>query len=252
MTPFHSQPAREHLQSAERHTATSEIHYTTKADSTKADSTKAEDSCPRRKSSKSGSSKNGGESVEIESRPPPGVFKYTSSADSTRAPPALLLDNDCYSTQPPRTAQGAFIDERPMTTISIVKPILLSRGPQCTGHKITKHGRRPMPPLLRIESESELRSIQKASQSSELELRCHMKLQSSQISNPDLELLTVEHCKNPYYTNKRSSSSSLRTHCFQRKRRNTSTTDTESSEEDSSTELLQHPHAHSIANYIMP
>ncbi|XP_064396089.1 uncharacterized protein LOC135343066 isoform X1 [Halichondria panicea] len=174
------------------------------------------------------SSKNGGESADTECRSS-SVLHYTTSADSTRKP-ATLTDRNTILCQ----EQESFPHDS-LLTFNIVhpppslhRPITMSTY---TNHNKAQRVQKTMPPLLRIDSDSELGIIQKSMQGekSKIELRAHTKASKfSQIHNS--ELVTVQYCKNPHY-NRISSLKKI-----MRKRRKTSTSDSETSDEES--ELL--------------
>ncbi len=170
------------------------------------------------------SSKNGGESADEECRSS-SVLRYTNSADSTRKA-ATLTDNKGRNTFLCQE-QESYPHDSPLTfnivhpPPSLHRPITMSKA---------QRAQKTMPPLLRIDSDSELGIIQKPIQgeSSKLELRAHTKASKfSHINNS--ELVTVQYCKNPHYNRTLKKN-------MQRKRRKTSTSDSESSEDE--TELL--------------
>ncbi len=142
------------------------------------------------------SSKNGGESADKECRS--SVLRYTNSADSTRKA-ATLTDNEGRNTFLCQE-QESYPHDSPLT-FNIVRPPPSLHRPITMSTVIINHDKaqrvqKTMPPLLRIDSDSELGILQ--GESSKFELRAHTEASKfSHINNS--ELVTVQYCKNPHY-----------------------------------------------------
>lgn len=232
ITRVHSQSPREYLR-PERDMEQERTHHLTNT------SSEAEypSSSPNRQNSK-----NGRESVEeIEGRST-SVVKYAYSADSNRAP-AAFSDNKHHHSSTHSQTPATFLEDSPLT-FTVIKPAL---KPCYDTEIVTNKVCKKIPPLLRIETEGELQSLQKSihSQKSNWEQsQIHTKLKNSQTNSNTSEIITVQYYNNPYY----KEHSSLGTSSFQCKRHHTNTSGSESSEEDSDIELFHtHSHTHSLA-----